>query len=79
MTIRQIIENIRAYSADEEPMNISEFCSRCAGYCSVADPQRKWWQFWKTVQCSVCDGMGIKPHCPYPKNTDVFPRTGKLK
>lgn len=29
------------------------------GCGALPDPQRKWWQFWKTVPCDACGGDGF--------------------
>lgn len=40
------------------------FCRRCGHDCystgsgKIADPTRKWWQFWKTITCPECGGDG---------------------
>jgi hypothetical protein len=37
--------------------------SRAPGSGRIADPARKWWQFWRTVECDACGGDGYaKPH-----------------
>ena len=41
------------------------YCRRCGhspaspGWGTIADPNRRWWQFWKTVTCPDCGGDGI--------------------
>jgi len=38
------------------------YCNTCNGSGKIQDPDAKWWQSWKHVQCSVCGGDGyIKP------------------
>ena len=41
----------------------------------VADPKRRWWQFWKMVDCSYCGGSGfhIPTMLPIRKLPDVRP------
>lgn len=35
------------------------FCKKCGAVGRMPDPQRKWWQFWKTVPCDACGGGGF--------------------
>lgn len=42
------------------------FCRRCGHDCystgsgKIADPTRKWWQFWKTITCPECGDTQLK-------------------
>ncbi len=44
------------------------YCERCNGSGHVAEPNRKWWQFWKRAICPDCVGDGhARPKGPRPK------------
>jgi len=50
-------------------------CSKCGSYFGaprpgtgmMADPSRKWWQFWRCVPCDGCDGTGYAKPGPRPE------------
>lgn len=39
-------------------MTYNGFDCSCGGAGLIPDPNRKWWQFWKTIPCPHCDGSG---------------------
>jgi len=50
------------------------WCPKCGGSRygpgsgRVPNPNRRWWQFWKTIMCPACGGTGyMKPPGPPPK------------
>lgn len=52
------------------------FTSRAPGCGRIPDPDRKWWQFWKTIVCPECGGDGYsRPKGTRPKPTPCPPPT----
>ena len=51
-------------------------CLNCGGddgYGSgrVMDPQRRWWQFWKTIPCPACGGDGLSKPPGWPDEAEI--------
>ena len=49
------------------------YCRKC-GECpygrssgKINDPDRKWFEFWKKVECPECEGTGMAKAGPRPK------------
>ena len=47
------------------------FSSGSVGTGRMPDPQRKWWQFWKTVPCDACGGDGFRKSPGWPDRAEM--------
>ncbi|KKL82273.1 hypothetical protein LCGC14_1986440 [marine sediment metagenome] len=47
------------------------FGSRSPGTGRMPDPQRKWWQLWKTVPCDACGGDGFAKPPGWPDRAEI--------
>lgn len=46
-------------------------CETCEGYGTVPDPNRHWWQFFKTIPCEGCGGDGKSKPPGWPSKSEM--------
>lgn len=51
------------------------WCEKCFGKSlepgRIPDPDRRWWQFWKTVPCNACGGDGYAKPPGWPDRDEM--------